>query len=1079
MKKIITLLLVLVLLLPMGTAVEAADSIVRNGGFEEDNHSGVLRYWNVASGSVTAVDEGAYSGSRAIRMEHTANMFIWQAVRPVPGETYRISFFARKPEGTEGGAATAAVKLETYNKERKNSANVSHEFSVGTDWAEYGFDYTVSEDADYVSFMLRMFHGGSMYFDDVCMTGEVIPEVATDAPRIPAEGVRTPVAGTEQLFKNPGFSETENGYPKNWQVFGDTWVNNEFSTYETDVGRSDSTSVRISTDHGGYPWAFQLVPDMQAGARYQLTGWYNAWISGGEAAVTVKLEFYSENINHVNYSLPSSYAPSYGDTGGAWKQFCFEFTMPEDGKSTAFFFRFVKNVGTVYFDDVALHMVEAPPKAILSTDQVFYYPDMETGTATLTANTADGAYASFVLSDNNGILKEKMQVPLLDGKYAYYTFSTEFMEEKKEYRIKAVLYDAVGQAMETVERPIYQYPRPKLLGSDGIYRYDGEPFVPKIVYHVSPADYGRMAEIGINVVQISTYDTLADYREILDGLKTLGLKALVPLYHNMLPASHPDNEVWSREIITAFKDHPAVFAWAVQDEPWAHSLDCEELLFKAYKLIRDIDEVHPVYICDCFPRYYRTTGLYVDSMAFDDYPTNARNVGYKMMEGIQAANEAVGFKKPVSTLCSALNTGSFAPLAHEMRNQIYQVYFEGGTWGIYPYNNPSGAAKLHDSVYWGELVEFKQLEYDLMDEYFILHRYKNFNSGGTDTYRYESFIKDGSVYMVVLNHVRSAQTVSVPLVSRNGRVRADGWTFSVINGAEADKARVEGDNFIIGMTETQAAIYKLTPTAPMDETLLEKTGFTDLDGETEVGKATGLLESIGAVPGGETFRPEEAVLRSEFAEMLIGAMGLASDTEIQFADVAAEATYAEATSAGKRYGIFTGTSFMPNESLTREDMYIYAERAIRLKMGENADAAIQNVKAMLSAEGFPAAGTATRGEAALVAARIYNLSGFTIRFENEENVLTDKLSPGVLTAKVRMLGEEEEKEVRFIMALYETQNGVRELTGIQIAAHRTEPGSCEELTVSCTVPQGDGQYAAEAFLWDAAALTGKKARITE
>ncbi len=1079
MKKIFALLLLFLLLLPLGAVADAAATITKNSGFEEDNHSGALRYWNIASGSVTVTEEEVHDGSRAIRMEHTANMFIWQAVRPVPGETYRISFFARKPEGEEGGAATAAVKLETYNNERKNSANISREFTVGTEWAEYSFDYTVSEDADYVSFMLRMFHGGVMYFDDVCMTGKVLTEVAADAPRIPAEGVRTPVPGTEQLFKNPGFTETENGYPKNWQVFGDTWVNNEFSTYETGAGRSDSTSVRISTDHGGYPWAFQLVPDMQEGARYQLTGWYNAWISGDLDAVTVKLEFYSENINHVDYSLPSSYAPSYGDTGGAWKQFCFEFTMPEDGKSTAFFFRFVKNVGTVYFDDVALHMVEAPPKAILSTDQVFYYPDMETGTATLTASAEEEQYVSFAISDEAGTLKKKEAVPLTAEKYAYYTFSTDFMEEKKEYRIKAVLYDAAGQALETVERPVYMYPRPKLLGSDGIYRYDGEPFVPKIVYHVSPADYGRMTEIGINVVQIQTFDTLADYREILDGLKTLGLKALVPLYHNMLPASHPDNETWSREIITTFKDHPAVFAWAVQDEPWAHSLDCEELLFDAYKLIRDIDDVHPVYICDCFPRYYPKTGLYVDSMAFDDYPTSAKNVGYKMMRGLQKANAAVGFKKPVSTLCSALDTGGFSPLAHEMRNQIYQVYFEGGTWGIYPYNNPAGAAKLHDSVYWDELKAFKQLEYDLMDEYFILHRYKNFNSGGTETWRYECFVKDGSVYAVVLNHVRSTQTVSIPLVSQNGRVRADGWTFSVVNGAEAEKARVEGDNLIIEMTGTQAAIYKLTPQYPMEEALLEETGFTDLDGETEVGKATGLLESIGAVPGGETFRPEEAVLRSEFAEMLIGAMGLASDTEIQFADVAAEATYAEATSAGKRYGIFTGTSFMSTESLTREDMYIYAERAIWLKMGENADVAVQNVKAMLSAEGFPAAGTATRGEAALVAARIYNFSGFTIRFENEEKVLQDKLHPGVLTAKVRVLGETEEREIRLFLALYETINNKRELINLKAACHTLQPGDCEELTVSYTVPQREGSFTAEAFLWDMKDLSGRKAYITE
>ncbi len=1012
MKKIVTVLLVACMFLSMGVSmgVSAArgENIISNGDFEAIGHLGTLRYWKVDGGTATPVTDIVHEGKQAVRLEHDGNMYIWQTIRPVSGEKYNFSFYARKPKD-DGGNAIARIKVEAYGFDRKHiSGSVKEETYSGLSdrWTKCALNgYEVPENTAYVSVLLRLLEGGVLYFDTVEVTGIERQIVTPDSESIPAEGLSEPVEGTGQLLQNPSFNEKdENGYPAGWNAFGSTWENNEYIEYVTDVGHGDNTSVNIKTDTGGYPWINQMV-EIEGGAKYQLTGWYNAEIPGDLVnALVVKLEFYKLPRIAAGDGLPECKSDYFTSTHGAWKQVKVEFTAPIGAKYAVLYPRIMApGVATVYYDDFELYKIGDLPMFKLTPDEVFYYPDAGEGTAILEMDTENYpdetfGYADFCIRDGETVIAEKKNVAAAAGTYAHFDYDVSFMELKKAYMLSATAYDTEGEVLETLERPIYMYPRPSILRADGIYEIDGKPFVPKFTYHVSTDMLDYCKEAGLNVVQVTTYDTIEQYQEVFDLVHSKGLKALVPLYFSMQPAAHPNNAARSREVITAFKDHPAVFAWAVQDEPWSHNPNCEDILFESYKLIRDIDDMHPVYVCDNPHGHYEITGLYVDHLVFDDYPTKEENVGYKLQDGLKETGAAVNYEKPISSLCSALvKVKDFTLLAHEMRNQIYQCHFMGGGWGVYPFDAESSTDKkdLHESIFWDELVKYKDLEYDLMDEYFALKQHKKFNRGGDDTYQYESFVKDGSVYMMVLNNLREEKTVEIPLISENGRVRADGWTLSGVNGAEKDGARVEGDKLIVDMTETQAAMFKLTPQTPISEDELTKTSFADLDTHTWAQEAIVALESEGIIPASEeyAYRPGENITRGDFAMLLVRTLGITMhNNKVQFDDVPEDAPYAKELALGKAFGILQGVGdnkFNPEAEITRQDMMTLVARGLELAgeadlgafsdAGSIADYALIHVKAMI-AEGFVQGnadgtinprGNTTRAEAAVIMQRIF------------------------------------------------------------------------------------------------------------
>jgi len=136
--------------------------ILLNGGFED-----YTEQWNMSSSAMLVDKKDAHTGEGAIKIETDANGDISQNIFVVEKESYKVSFWAKSPIGTK-----AVIKAEYYGE----SGHVSDEYKEWTttdSWAEYSGTLEVPEGANRITLMLRVIRGGTLYFDDVDVTGKI------------------------------------------------------------------------------------------------------------------------------------------------------------------------------------------------------------------------------------------------------------------------------------------------------------------------------------------------------------------------------------------------------------------------------------------------------------------------------------------------------------------------------------------------------------------------------------------------------------------------------------------------------------------------------------------------------------------------------------------------------------------------------------------------------------------------------------------------------------------------------------------------------------------------------------------
>ncbi len=961
-----------------------------------------LTGWKVASGTANVETKEIHGGKNAVHMTHTENMYMTQTVTPVPGETYTFSFWAKLAADNTNPKVQAAIKLEGFNTSRANNLNVTQAFDLKTRWEKFSFEAEMPDDILHLNVLVRLFNGGSILFDDISFEGK-LPEgfsnsteytVKKEAAKIPADGIRESLDGKEYLA-NPSFEAGE-ASPEGWEVVGGEWTDNQWVVYDKSTACTGEKSVKITSDGSNYPWVCQLIPDLTPGATYQLTGWYNSNVSSN--SIICKFEFYTENEIKAGYGLNSTTTLYYGGTKGAWQQITANFTMPEDGKAVAIYPRLMGASGTVFFDDMSLKLVENPSEGVLETDEVFYYADTKEGTArvSLRTNLLSEGSVTFTLRDaSDAVFAKAENVPFALGENAVWRFPVQNMTLTEEYTLTADLYTKEGTLAETHSSYVYRYNRPGVIDENGIYRNaDGSPFYPTIAYHAGSA-FEELSKIGVNVVQGSNYGA-EGYIKILDKANEYGMKILVTLYPNMKPAGAPENVENTKTIINAVKDHPATFAYAVQDEPFAHNPNCEDDLRESYKLIRSLDPDHPVYICECFEDCYAKSGKYVDVLCIDPYPFNASHVGTYVAEQTEVALAAVKNNKPVYVLESVLTFSGFRPEGYEIRTQNYQTLLAGGSaWGFYPYSPDNAQIDkiLPESIFWKHMVSFHEKEDALLREYFYEEKHPRFNKGEGEGYKWESFVANGAVYVATYNTVRDTKTVEIPLESDNKKITLTNAALELIAGADKLNAKIEGNTLKVDMTETQALLYKITPSEPIDTILLSETRFTDTASYNWAADAIKTLEDRGTANGGTSFRPGEAITRGDFAMFLVETLDLYFSSESQFDDVKPDAEYAEALKKGRVYGILNGigdNKYNPEATITRQDLMTIISRGLALfgeadlsaftDAGQIADYALPHVSAMVkaglvtgNADGtLNPLGNATRAEAAVIMMRILN-----------------------------------------------------------------------------------------------------------
>lgn len=744
LKKVSVSICVLQLAALLFAAPQSAATILRDGTFETVEPGGALpSYWSANGVKVQA--EEVHTGLRALVFTpgiSAATLRQYTASgAPVPGESFTVSFWVKRAENT-----VLSLRYAFINEKNATIPGTTCSETIETvvgQWERVTRICTVHENAKRMDFMLTV-EGGTAYVDDIyCMpTSESIQK--DDTPHM--------------IYGNTG----EN-------PLGMLSCNMDFETVANTVGSNmwpDIAARRTdSISHGGN-WSYHVTSTgdvtlgttvtrnkLVGGATYQVVLWLNVVSSGG--TIQLKPEFYKDMTSQSNWAENvSAYTAEYARnlepmgslTYGGWRRVVRTFETPPDAKSLRLF---VRSFGAAdfYVDDISVTQIAPPFYGRLQTDAGVYYPDLSVGKAIFWVNTAsypalENAAVNFCLRAPDGsVLYTGENISQNTEDKAVFTFPVSLLTMRKTaYTVEA---EIPGASVET--KKIYCYERPTMLSADGTCTAEGKTFRPLFAYHVKPENYKKVAAEGVSVVQ--AYAS-GGHATALKAAEEAGIKVLLVLYSGMKPAGHPDNIESTRKTVETYKDHPALFGYAVMDEPTVYFQDPSDYLMASYKAIRDLDDVHPVWIVEgsAANNEYSTElcSGYCDIFAIDHYVADTQNAveEQKTTRRVSKARDAIAPGRPLYALLEGGGVNSDNE-AESIRNQGWQAFLGGANAiGYYMNGNNVNVGGLLDAI-----GAFYRTDYKTAQRADSLQ----FTAQGDGDVLYRRWMENGKTYTLALN----------------------------------------------------------------------------------------------------------------------------------------------------------------------------------------------------------------------------------------------------------------------------------------------------------------------------------------
>lgn len=343
-----------------------------------------------------------------------------------------------------------------------------------------------------------------------------------------------------------------------------------------------------------------------------------------------------------------------------------------------------------------------------------------------------------------------------------------------------------------------------------IDRYTGglivnkRPWFPFGFYCYSPVQPTILEEVvhGFNFVspyQQALPATLSERKRYMDRCADLGMK----VHYNLLSVSGGGGvgsqivDVSADSIshllineIETFKDHPALLAWYISDEPFPTRI-APDSLTAIYSLIKRLDPWHPVSIVFMAP-FTSTAKRYseaLDIVMADPYAVPDMQPSYT---GTVAKSLITTFrwKNPVWMATQSFGGGEIwrrEPTANEIRTMTYSAIINGAT-GIQYFIRHQPNAYPKSTVAWAECgamaIEIQELTpWLLSDENTI-----NVTSSSTNISTL-SKLHDGKLMIMVVNKVNRPQQARFT-IQRNvtGRVKVpfENRSISMANGSFTD-----------------------------------------------------------------------------------------------------------------------------------------------------------------------------------------------------------------------------------------------------------------------------------------------------
>lgn len=995
MKKVILMVLVCAICMTFcgNFAVFSAtemDDLIQNGSFELKDDNGIPKIWGFKKDGTNlkegyAVVENKEDGGSAIELKSVEQSLSFnQKIKDIIPETkYTVDMSVKAVS-----SKNFAVKIEAYgqgnvvlgSKEYKPTLRDREE-----GWQNVRFDYTLPAETIHAYLHIRLLGAGEVVVDNVQMLGKMV------LPVQPGELVET-LPGAKSIITNSSFDEVSDGAAVGWKPYKGSW--DGMVQIAKDTERGNVLQLRDEAGKSA-PWGMFLLQDLVPDSVYQLHAFVRT--SKDTTGVPVyKIEFYSGREvaagTNVGYKDARFLA-----TRGYWQEVSTTFRVPKGAQTAAIYCR-LSGAGEACFDDVTCTMVTEPRRMRIGSD-AFVYSDWEQARGYVELSPEiypinDGDKVQFQLCDGTVVLDTFETKAELCTEYFFPT--TLLAELKKEYTIRATYMDGTGAVLDTREEPIYKYNRPTLLNENGEFiGTDGKPILPYFAYHAHVDAFPRLKELGVNVVQFSEGNDGAGFLEALDIAQEHGIYLALNLYAYMKPAGNPVNVERTKRVVEQTKNHPALFGYMVMDEPYGNDKEIYEDLRASYKLLRDMDDKHPVYICECEVEWEYKVLSVCDVLAVDPYPGSKNNKDgkwYTYVSDFVRATENVNLhNKPVFSIIQGWEYNGYLPDANGFRHLSYQALFTGSQYlGVYPIKE--GEEYIWDLPLYDGFSSIVQDEYAEAYKVFCTNEYKTFSEVSLDSRDvwYKCYIKDNDLYIIVLNRTTEAQQVQIPLLSGGVRIGAFQVTAADISGS----APFNGDGTLsFELPATAVVKYKIEPAVTPDFSQLGADTFSDIENYDWARETINRLASMGIINDFEgLFKPGISITRGDFAMWLVKTLGVkANGTPENFADVAEDAEYAKYVAIGKAAGILKGTdgvNFYPETPISRQDLMTIIGRAMQLTDEADlsaftdsaavADYALPHVRAMIAkglvkgnADGtLNPLGNTTRAEAAVIMNRI-------------------------------------------------------------------------------------------------------------
>jgi hypothetical protein len=278
--------------------------------------------------------------------------------------------------------------------------------------------------------------------------------------------------------------------------------------------------------------------------------------------------------------------------------------------------------------------------------------------------------------------------------------------------------------------------------------------------------------------------------------------------------------------IRTFKDHPALLAWYISDEPNGYKIPPEKLE-EIYRLVKSIDPWHPVSIVFTAP--FLSSKKYTDALDIvmaDPYPVPTGSVTQVGDITAQLRSEFEG-KRPVWIVPQAFGGGEWwgrEPTFQEMRTMTYQSIVNGAT-GIQYFirHGPNSFPKSISA--WNECgrmaLEIAEITPWLLSDEKPLPVQSN-----SANIRITSRVHNGQLLIIAVNKVNSPRKVDINISGttlNSARVLFENRSVPVYSGAFSDYLPAFGSQvYLINIQPRKEAII------PFRDNLIRDPGFEDI-----------------------------------------------------------------------------------------------------------------------------------------------------------------------------------------------------------------------------------------------------------